>query len=244
MRHLRPAVAPPTNRVEERLMARVVAERPLPPNILQDPSWVVSIANALTEAIQGGPLIPVATDGSSKDAVGAWSIILPGVGKSFAGPLWGEDQGSFRAEVISIWLLPRALLSLNPVWPDKLQIYIICDCTAALATLEHGSSSVPLLGRDLLRMTSLCRERRIELHTQWAPAHDRHVPLWKPSGPVDELCLRRWNRLADRKANSEASRWLLNSQRAVWSRQRSEAQHWEDEVIQAMANIASHYASL
>ena len=113
MRHLRPAVAPPTNRVEERLMARVVAERPLPPNILQDPSWVVSIANALTEAIQGGPLIPVATDASSKDAVGAWSIILPGVGKSFAGPLWGEDQGSFRAEVISIWFVASGIAVLE-----------------------------------------------------------------------------------------------------------------------------------
>ena len=84
---LRCDIIPPQNRVEERLFARCISEMPAPPPVPDN-----QVFNSLCESIlcigQQTSVVHIATDGSSKHNVGAWSIVLQGNTHGFAGPAW------------------------------------------------------------------------------------------------------------------------------------------------------------
>ncbi|OLP82795.1 hypothetical protein AK812_SmicGene36523 [Symbiodinium microadriaticum] len=112
-------VGDPVDRVQERLFAAIVEEQPAPPAGLgaaeaeEDPG-AAGDSGALAQcfvqvATLGGQTLVCATDGSSKEDVGAWAAIVEDQ-QPVTTALLGEDQSPFVAEVFALAGLRGPLL--------------------------------------------------------------------------------------------------------------------------------------
>ena len=126
--HLREGLELPTNRSEERLMAKSVPQWPPAPMGLDEADFVEQLAEdalaaaAEAEALGGGafgfqdfegdfqaPWMIAATDGSARDGVAAYSVVFPGGRGGGCGDA-SEDQTPFRAELRALAILFQAML--------------------------------------------------------------------------------------------------------------------------------------
>eukprot|EP00435_Cladocopium_sp_Y103_P029088 s2744_g7.t1 len=181
----------------------------------------------------------VATDGSSIDAVAAWSVYFPFLQAGFATGVSGEHQTSFRAEVEAIY---NVLLCLSRMWDAgfrlPVSLVIVTDCTAAVSMIHSYHGVAPLLSRRIRSLLTLCEQRGVHVSFQWVPSHGRHVASWRPEH-FSEFDLRQWNAIADQLARDAAKRRLSGSDREACAAARRHAYFWEMETLAAVANIAT-----
>lgn len=108
-------VLPPTNWVEQRLLAPACKPEPGPP--ASDPDMEsdvrsrlrTAVAAAIEQAVKGATAT-LATDGGAKDGVASWCVVVHGAGPSYHGPVCAEDRSSSAAELEA---LERALAALK-----------------------------------------------------------------------------------------------------------------------------------
>ena len=241
--HLRPLHSP-VDRVEERLFAKVLRERPKPPQVPAYDSVFSDISLAVESSLQTSNQLVVATDGSAESQVASWSIVLPQVDRTFAGGVSGEDQSAYRAEVCAMHILLLVL-----VWMldhDKslpTQILFVSDCLSAISMVQFGQGAACLLAREIHALRSTCFSNGLSLAWQWVPSHGRIVPSWRPDCGFGEMQLRAWNDLADRKAKAQLRILLQTSPRVAWNVTYKLAVAWETDVIFAVSRIASFFES-
>jgi hypothetical protein len=196
---LRDGVPSPVDRVEERLFAKVVHERPAAPSSSNFVPFVADVTRFLDRALQGDKHIFVATDGAAKHGVSAFSVVILSVNFAAATGSFGEDQTPVRAELDALGVVCKAACALSErgVTGD---ITLVTDCISAMSTFDTSDSSRPLLALQLRRWKRRASAMGLHVHLFWVPAHDRIVPHWKPHPLASEAQLRAWNRRADSMA--------------------------------------------
>ena len=112
MSDIRGNIRMPSNRAEERLRAVVVVPEfsPATPGIAQD-ELVEEVAASLRQALEHHPEVMIATDGSSKEDIGGFGIVIHSPGHVRSSGDGSEDQDPFRQELLAIGLVFKALAS-------------------------------------------------------------------------------------------------------------------------------------
>ena len=100
----------------------------------------------------------VATDGSEKDMVSGFAVVVEGIDEVIHGGVTGEDQSPFKAEAYAMVVLLEALSGL-PAPSTPTHCTVAVDCQAALAVFFGKGSELPGLARRL--------GVRAGLHTHW-----------------------------------------------------------------------------
>ena len=237
---LRCDIIPPQNRVEERLFARCISEMPAPPPVPDN-----QVFNSLCESIlcigQQTSVVHIATDGSSKHNVGAWSIVLQGNTHGFAGPLGCEDQSSFRCEVEAFLVLLAAILHCvgRPGCPDT--FVVLSDCQEAIRVVEGASCFSPLLAKRAHELLLEAKLGGVDIQICWVPAHGRVVSSWIPPPTLSEHQCRELNEMADLAAKQVMQDQLRGSPRDTWFRQCAIDKVWEVSVIHLAVAAAERY---
>ncbi|CAE7621769.1 unnamed protein product, partial [Symbiodinium microadriaticum] len=125
------------------------------------------------------PVLYLATDGSSKHAVGAmgFTVQKPSVTFAFADDL--EDQESYRLEVTAICYMLRALhsavlcsTSTRPWTCSK--VFFVVDCEAALKAIEAGSGfHLVFVLEEIRALRRLLLHRGVRVEPLWTPSHGK-----------------------------------------------------------------------
>ncbi len=243
--HLRPPHVP-QHRVEERLFAKVVQERPGPGAVPHFDSYYDDITTAILRCLETSSEVIVATDGSAdaQASVASWCVALPQIHRQFAGGLHSEDQSAYRGEIAALHVCLRVITTMiaqNFRLPSR--VLIACDCLSAMSLVQTGQGKAALLAKELRSLTSMCASNGVILDWQWVPSHGRLVPTWRPHCRYGEAQLRAWNAVADRGAKAECQRLLLHSPRAPWIAACKAAAKWETDTLWSVSRIAEHYAS-
>eukprot|EP00438_Fugacium_kawagutii_P013015 Skav219675 [mRNA] locus=scaffold3149:185132:187369:- [translate_table: standard] len=244
---LRQQIAPPSHRAEERLLAKVLPERPGPVQSLcaEPPDPHVALLEALRVVLNADdPIVACATDGSSKHFTAAWSVFVSGVGIHVAAGLPGEDQSSFRAEVEALLQLCAALEQTAQFGLElqSKQVFICSDCENALAiTNGRFGEAFPLLARRLFSSISRLREIFGRVTLFWVPSHDKVKPGWKFPSVLLEQDIRAWNAAADKAARECVEARLALSSSSEWYRSLNDARNWEVAVVQMAAKVHKRY---
>ncbi|CAE7457818.1 unnamed protein product, partial [Symbiodinium sp. CCMP2456] len=176
----------PTNRVEERLLAKIVEEMPAPPLVLDVPDFVESLAEEigrLPEDPQGHLL---ATDGSAITEVASAAIAF----------LDGEDQTPYRAEVQALLWLYEALLCAR----RKGLYFVVVDCMSAIDAV-HGHGRLAKILDQFAGMQAALDSHGVRVVLHWTPSHGKKAPdTWRPPGQFSEATVRLLNHRADLEA--------------------------------------------
>ena len=214
---LRHNIIPPQNRVEERLFARCISEMPAPPPVRDDHVFD-SLCDSLLCIGHQQQLVHVATDGSSKHNVGAWSIVIQGTTHGFAGPLACEDQSSFRCEVEAFLVLLAAILACvgKPGCPET--FVVLSDCQEAIRVVEGASCLSPLLAKRAHELLIEAKLGGVDIQIFWVPAHGRVVSSWIPPPTLSDFECRQLNELADCAAKQVMHDQLRGAPRDIWSK--------------------------
>ncbi|CAE7723733.1 rbcL [Symbiodinium sp. CCMP2592] len=167
---LRPGCAAPTNRAEERLLARVVPEMPASPGVVGRDMDIDSLAALLDGRFEAEGIAYVGSDGSSVMAVAAWSVAVHEAA-TVAGGVVGEDQSPYRAEVEALLSLFEALSLCR----RRGTLVVVSDCQSALAAVQGKGNAVKLVAR-LCELHSLCCARGFLIHMFWIPSHGKIAP--------------------------------------------------------------------
>eukprot|EP00439_Symbiodinium_sp_Y106_P083602 s905_g23.t2 len=128
---LRIHLEPPKHRGEERLPSKHRREKPLAPPGIDHTGLRDDISEAICLALRSQPSIVVATDGSAKDDVAGYSVVVDDPSNHFAGGDDAEDQTPFRAEVCALQLALEALCQAA-AWGASGHVTVVVDCSAAL----------------------------------------------------------------------------------------------------------------
>ena len=237
---LRDGVPSPVDRVEERLFAKVVHERPAAPSSSNFVPFVADATRFLDRALQGDKHIFVAADGAAKHGASAFSVVIPSVNFAAATGPSGEDQTPVRAELDALGVVCNAAYALSErgVTGD---ITLVTDCISAMSTFETSDSSRPLLALQLRRWKRRANAMGLHVHLFWVPAHDRIVPHWKPHPLASEAQLRAWNRRADSMAGEWRATRSLGSNLQSWHDARVAARNWEMMAIRSCAAVTERY---
>ncbi|CAE7831617.1 unnamed protein product [Symbiodinium sp. CCMP2592] len=233
---LRSNIAAPRHRGEERLLAKHIAESPLPPPAVDEAGLVDETAEAiLTEMATSGSIV-LATDGSSKDGVAAHAVVVHQCANAFAGGNSCEDQSSFRAELSAMLLALKAVV-VAASRGARGHITLAVDCSAALQA-RFSCPSLPLFTAHFQQLAAEIRGFDVQLRFMWIPAHNRKA-TWVPSNsPFCAAFLRSLNDAADRAAKACVARRLKGSLREKWVAEAARVQAWEEAAVRASAKAA------
>ncbi|CAE7475726.1 L96 [Symbiodinium sp. CCMP2592] len=242
---LRGDVAMPGDRAAERLFALPIGRLPAPPLMLDQASFEEDLCEALAPHYKESTLY-LATDGSSKTAVGAmgFAIHRPECTLAFGDDL--EDQEPYRLEVTAIFYMLRALraavagtTSARP-WTCS-RVYFVVDCEAAIKAIETGAGfNLAIVIAEIRALRLQLRDRRVRTEFLWTPSHGKR-PSWQPPAGHSALRLRALNTAADEAAGACMTRRLRGSRRQAWAAQLEHNTLWEVRAIEAAAKIASAY---
>ena len=157
-----------------------------------------------------------------------------------------EDQSSYRAEVCALGHLARSC-RICADQGAKGRIFVLCDCQAALHSVERPLGCVlPLLARQIADDLSHCKALGLEKQLVWTPAHNRHQD-WTSPCPLSALECRQLNDAADKKAREIAHNRGRDSERERWHRARAAAEAWSKAAIytaaQAGERLSEHIAA-
>ena len=236
---------PPQNRAEERLFAILAEEEPPAPRTTD--CIVDQLSKQVREMCSKHETLYVATDGSSRDNIGAAAIVISSAEDDhnvFTQGLSGEDQSAYRAEVCAVrWLL--IALSQVPLPPRQTFVSILIDCEAAMtAILSGGGCSCFLLVQDTRNRLRNLQARGWHIHLSWIPSHGKSSSRWRPLTEVPTSQQRSWNALADESARACVNDLWMHSDRAAFARRARDNQKWEERTILAAAASAElFYAS-
>ncbi|CAE7477329.1 unnamed protein product, partial [Symbiodinium necroappetens] len=198
----------PTNRVEERLLAKIVEEMPAPPLVLDVPDFVESLAEVigrLPEDPQGHLL---ATDGSAITEVASAAIAFLD-GPTLGLGLPGEDQTPYRAEVQALLWLYEALLCAR----RKGLYFVVVDCMSAIDAV-HGHGRLAKILDQFAGMQAALDSHGVRVVLHWTPSHGKKAPdTWRPPGQFSEATVRLLNHRADLEARRIAMRRAQGSGR-------------------------------
>ena len=232
---LRGAVTLPTNRLEERMVARAVPEVPLAPVVLARADYIEELAEALEAKLAANPRLFVATDGSSVTSVAAWAVVLDDDAGDFALGVPGEDQTPHRSEVEGLLALLQALVLTTAAG----HVHVLVDCQAALAVMQGGGDA-RLLARRAVELQHKLRGR-VELTFWWTPSHGKVAPPRWQVPPCGEAVARALNARADRVARSCATRRAAGSGRQQCANQRAQAKEWEKQSLLILTAVATRW---
>ena len=190
----------------------------------------------------------VATDGSSREGVGAmgWAVQLPANRLSTGDAL--QDQSSFRLEVKAVHLLFQALeaLFLGAMRIDYwlcLEVICVVDCQSAIQAFEGASAfDLSFLVQDVQHIRAKLHAANVDTVFVWTPSHGKQ-PLWTPPACHDPEYLRRLNAAADVAARECMERRLQGSSRQQWARASRAAAQWEYAAIMRVADVSRRYHS-
>ena len=208
----RPSVDPPTERVGERLLGAPLREFPPPPptGITDREELKVQLKTVFEASPQRAVL---ATDGSSRDEIGAFSIVSESPPWTFVGADEGEDQTPFRMELLALVELLTAAATL-PCLPKAL--FILVDCEAALkALVSPGACCLRLLAYEAFSAVKLIRMRATQVHFIWVPSHGKKS-RWTPPFHLDATTCRRLNEQADIAARRHCAFRSTGANRQRW----------------------------
>ena len=230
MSDIRGNIRMPSNRAEERLQAVAVPELPpATPGIAQD-ELVEEVAASLRQALEHHPEVMIAADGSSKEDIGGFGVVVHSSEYVHSSGDGSEDQDPFRQELLAIGLVFKALASLG-LSQVRGSVCILSDCKAAMQSAFSGrSDALPGLAYSVWADLCIAEAQGFSVKSVWVPAHGRHL-TWKPPEGYDADHLRELNHHADMAAKAAMERRLRGSCRFVWHQQATAAQIWEREAI-------------
>ena len=235
----------PTDRAAERLFALPSGSQPLAPPAIDPVGFLEELADAIAPHLNSERLY-LATDGSSKDGVGAmgWAIQFPAHTLATGDDL--EDQSAFRLEMTAIHITFRALHTLlgrsrkDELWRCT-DIVCVVDCWSAIQSLEGGYSfDMASLVQDVRRVRHALQMEGVAVQFLWTPSHGKR-PDWSPAGDHDANLMRHLNAAADVAAGECMSRRLAGSARAAWSLRQRQIVAWEYKAIMRVANVSKRY---
>ena len=242
---LRGDLALPADRGAERLFALPSGRLPPPPVMVDRPSFEEDLSAAVA-VHYNDPVLYLATDGSSKHAVGAmgFTVQKPSVTLAFADDL--EDQEPYRLEVTAICYMLRALhsavlcsTSTRP-WSCS-RVFFVVDCEAALKAIEAGSGfHLVFVLEEIRALRRLLLHRGVRVELLWTPSHGKR-PDWRPPKGHCALRLRALNTAADEAAGACMARRLRGSRRLAWAQLVASNTEWEVKAMEAAATIATAY---
>lgn len=232
--HLREDLEMPADRVQERLFGFPISEYPASPPGFPLDEFYEEVADSLVKAFSRKKTVWIATDGSSKDDIGAAAIIGEDFEHASGDGL--EDQTAFRYELMAVLWLLRALWRHGSACQGDL--HALCDCQAVHMALAnpHRARLGAAAGEaaDLLTRLRL-RGLRVTLH--WVPSHGTHRH-WSPPEGIDDLQARAMNAKADETANACRHRRHQGSARVKWYLDLQRATSWERKAILAAARAS------
>lgn len=242
---IRRGIPLPTDRAAERLFAKPVPLRPRPPPAIDLEGFETELCEQLEPLLSHAVAI-VATDGSSKQEVGAMGFALGSSAATLAVGDDLEDQTSFRMELQAVHLLLCALS--DAVGSARVkhtlhckQVWIAVDCESVILAIQGCK------GFDYFLLLERVRQARRDLQALglriafvWVPSHGKR-PNWKPPHGLNGTLLRALNHSADEAAGQCMERRRRNSARAQWATLRQQAVEWEVQALRAVAQTASAY---
>ena len=239
---LRRSIAPPVHSAQERLFAIPLPELPAPPPVLGAEEVREELASVVLLGLLDGSEVFVATDGSEKDDVAAWVVVVPQADCCFSGPCEGQDQSAFRAELEAFRavLAPLATLAPQARLPPGARLCIVSDCQSAIEVATTGRASSPLLARELHGFVCALAPHLV-VDFQWVPSHDKVKTAFKPDPRVPEGALRDWNGQADVAANAARAAAARRCHRPQWHRPRRDALRWESEALTVLVAAGDAY---
>ena len=235
-RELRQGIHDPAHRGEERLLAMHLPEQPPPPPGVDLGGLREDIADAVYDALQGHSKIALACDGSSKQDVAAFSVVVHDVQCAFAGGDGLEDQSAYRAEFQGLFFALGATVDAAQTGARG-EVVVLCDCFSALKTVSSQNGDVSLLAQSIASFIQEAGSLGVKVHLEWIPSHGKR-PDWQPSFEADPLYLRSLNDAADAAAKQSAERRLAGSLRARWAILTARCAKWEYQAVQLAAGAA------
>ena len=232
---LRAAVLQPSNRLEERLLARGVPETPTPPGVVDYEDYIDELAAGLQTRLASRAEIFVATNGSVVDNVSAWAVALDDEG-GYALGVAAEDQTPHRAEVEGLMAVLAALLRCEAAGV----VHVLADCQSAIETIRGGGQAPLLSARAVMFQEQL--RGRITLRLWWVPSHGKLAPTGWQCPPCGEMRARALNARADRLARERATRRAAGSDRQACVQARRAAFQWEKSALLALRQVARRWA--
>ena len=242
---LRGDLSLPRDRGAERLFALPAGRFPAPPAMLDQASFLEDLCEAIA-AHHRDPVLYVATDGSSKSAVGAMGFAVQRPTHTFAFGDDLEDQEPYRLEVTAILYVLRALAaavegatSARP-WSCS-KVYCVVDCEAAIKAIAAGGGfHLTFVIAEARAFRLQLRDRGVRVELLWTPSHGKK-PGWTPPRGHCALKLRALNTAADEAAGGCMARRLRNSSRLEWAKRVQNNTEWEVKAMEAAATIATAY---
>ena len=259
--HLRGGLEVPTDRCEERLLAKPLPQWPPAPVCLDEQGFVEQLAeDALQAAAEADALYDedldfqdfagdfkdrwmiAATDGSARDGVAAYSVVFPG-GRGGGSGDASEDQSPFRAELKALLILFQAMLRAQDQGIEPRVLWVVVDCQSALDALTTpGASCLPLLAAEAAAGLRALKLSGWQVHTFWCPSHGKK-PEWTAPGPLQHHLCRLLNEEADAQARRAMERRRAGSLRVRWKQLAAEAEEWEKRAIYASAKASDIYGA-
>ena len=242
---LRGDLSLPCDRGAERLFALPAGRFPPPPVMVDRASFEEDLCEAIS-AHGHDRVLYLATDGSSKSAVGAmgFAVQRPDCALAFGDDL--EDQEPYRLEVTAILYTLKALTAAVASAPSTRpwtcsRVYLVVDCEAALKSIEAGGGfHLAFVLGEIRALRQRLRERGVRVEFLWTPSHGKR-PSWKPPTGHSALRLRALNIAADEAAGACMVRRLRGSRRQAWAALVQENTEWEVQAMEAAATIATAY---
>ena len=235
----------PRDRGAERLFALPSGRLPPPPCMVDRTSF----EEDLTEAVachHNERVLYLATDGSSKHAVGAMGFAVQVPTKTFAFGDNLEDQEPYRLEVTAIDFMMRALFSAvtsattAQPWACA-EVFFVVDCESALKAIEgDGGFHLTFVLKEIRALRHQLRGHGVRVAFLWTPSHGKR-PAWQPPRGHSAVQLRALNTAADEAAGACMSRRLAGSQRLEWAQLVKSNTEWEARAMRAAASIAKAY---
>ena len=179
MSDIRGNIRLPSDRAEERLQVAAVPEfPPATPGIAQD-ELIEEVAATLRQALKHHPEVIIATDGSSKEDIGGFGVVIHSPEHVHSSSDGSEDQDPFRQELLAIGLVFKALASLG-LSQVRGSVCILSDCKAAMHSAFCGrSDALPGLAHSVWADLCIAEAHGFRVKSLWVPAHGRHL-TWKP----------------------------------------------------------------
>ena len=208
---LRAGLEPPNDRAEERLFCKHVPLLPAAPLEMDLTGCVQSIEEAVYKQLQASTNIYVATDGGSKDDVGAFGVVVSNADLPFASGDGSEDQSPFKQELNAILYTVKGM-SQAAKRGAKGSVCILTDCQAAILAVHamDGHTACPCLVRDIRQLLQQASHASIKHTWIWVPSHGKS-PKWTPPSGHCANHLRALNAYADEVAANALNRRLQGS---------------------------------
>ena len=205
--------------------------------------FVKSVEEAMHCQLRASTNIYVATDGGSKDDVGAFGVVVTNSDLSFASGDGSEDQSPFKQELNAILYAAKGMTQAAKRGARG-HVYLLTDCQAAILAVQtiDGHTACPCLVRDIRLLLQQASQAGTEHTWIWVPSHGKS-PKWTPPPGHCADHLRALNAHADVAAANALSRRLQGSLRQKWHELADAATQWEYQTIHVAAKAAERLHS-